>query len=89
MLIEIRKGMTLPQGTFKAVIAPEKMMVSALNVDTDLQCFHFLYVSGNYSRLLSSIIRSSKNFEVLRAFMGRSFESVRQGVKNITDYWAR
>jgi hypothetical protein len=30
--------------------------------------FLFLYVSGNYSRLLSSINRSSKNFEVRRAF---------------------
>ena len=35
-------------------------MVSALNNNLDLQRFLFLYVSGNYSRLLSSISRSSK-----------------------------
>jgi hypothetical protein len=68
MLIELRKGMTLHPGTFNAVIAPEKVMVAALNTTTDLQRFLFLYVSGNYSRLLSSISRSSKNFEVRRAF---------------------
>lgn len=68
MLIELRKGMTLQPCSFNAVIAPERVMVSALNTNTDLQRFLFLYVSGNYSRLLSSINRSSKNFEVRRAF---------------------
>src|SRR5512137_988702 len=68
MLIELRKGMTLHPGTFNAVIAPEKVMISALNNNIDFQRFLFLYVSGNYSRLLSSISRSSKNFEVRRAF---------------------
>jgi hypothetical protein len=68
MLIELRKGMTLYPGTFNAVIAPGKVMVAALNNNTDLQRFLFLYVSGNYSRLFSSISRASKNFEVRRAF---------------------
>jgi translation initiation factor RLI1 len=68
MLIELRKGMTLHPGTFTAVIAPEKVMDSALNNNTDLQRFLILYVSDNYSRLLYSINRSSKNFEVRRAF---------------------
>jgi DNA polymerase I len=68
MLIELRKGMPLHPGTFNAVIAPEKVMISALNSNADLQRFLFLYVSGNYSRLLSSINRSSENFEVRRAF---------------------
>ena len=68
MLIELRKGMTLHPGTFNAVIVPEKVMISALNSNADLQRFLFLYVSGNYSCLLSSINRSSKNFEVRRAF---------------------
>ena len=68
MLIELRRGMTLHPGTFNAVIAPGKVMVSALNSNPDLQRFLFLYVSGNYSRLLSSIGRSSRNFEVRRAF---------------------
>src|SRR5512136_405350 len=68
MLIELRRGIRLYPGTFNAVIAPEKVMIAALNSTPDLQRFLFLYVSGNYSRLLSSISRSSKNFEVRRAF---------------------
>lgn len=68
MLIELRKGMTLHPGTFNAVIAPVKVMVSALNSTTDLQRFLFLYMSGSSSRLLFSISRSFKNFMVRRAF---------------------
>ena len=60
--------MTLHPGTFNGVIAPEKVIVAALNGNPDLQRFLFLYVSGNYSRLLNSINRSSKNFEIRRSF---------------------
>lgn len=61
--------MPLHPCTFHEVIAHEKVvMISALNNNKDLQRFLFLYVSGNYSRLLSSINRSSKNFEVRRAY---------------------
>ena len=68
MQIEIRKGLALQLGTYSAVIAPEKVMVSALNSNADLQRFLFLYIGGNYSRILSGIQRSSTNFEVRRAF---------------------
>jgi hypothetical protein len=82
MLIELRKGMTLHPGTFNAVIAPEKVMVSALNSNSDLQRFLFLYVSGNYSRLLSSISRSSKNFEVRRAFTSHQLFTILKEVSH-------
>lgn len=68
MQIEIRKGLALHPGTFNAVVAPEKEMVSAINGNTDLQRFLFLYISGNYSRVLSGISRQSKNFDVQRGF---------------------
>jgi len=68
MLIKLRKGMTLHPDSFNAVIALGKVMVSVLNTNMDLQRFLFLYVSGNYSCLLSSINRSSKNFEIRRTF---------------------
>jgi hypothetical protein len=68
MQIEIRKGLALQPGTFSAVIAPEKVMISALNSNADLQRFLFLYIGGNYSRILSGIQRSSTNFEIRRAF---------------------
>lgn len=82
MLIELRKGMTLRPGTFNAVIAPGKVMVSALNSNTDLQRFLFLYVSGNYSRLLSSISRSSRNFEVRRAFTAHQLLTILKEVSH-------
>jgi DNA polymerase I len=68
MQIELRKGLTLQPGTFNAVIASEKMMINAINSNADLQRFLFLYVGGNYSRILSGINRQSKNFDVRRAF---------------------
>jgi len=82
MLIELRRGMTLYPCTFNAVIAPEKVMVSALNSNTDLQRFLFLYVSGNYSRLLSSINRSSKNFEIRRAFTAHQLFTILKEVSH-------
>jgi hypothetical protein len=82
MLIELRKGMTLHPCTFNAVIAPERVMISALNNNTDLQRFLFLYVSGNYSRLLSSINRSSKNFEVRRAFTAHQLFTILKEVSH-------
>jgi DNA polymerase I len=68
MQIELRKGLALQPGTFCAVIAPDKMMIAALNSNADLQRFLFLYVGGNYSRILSGINRQSRNFDVRRAF---------------------
>jgi hypothetical protein len=68
MRIELSAGITLQSGTFNAVIAPEKVIVSALNSHADLQRFLFLFVCGNYSRILSGINRTSGNFEVRRAF---------------------
>jgi hypothetical protein len=82
MLIELRKGMTLHPCTFNAVIAPEKVMISALNNNMDLQRFLFLYVSGNYSRILSSISRSSKNFEVRRAFTAHQLFTILKEVSH-------
>jgi DNA polymerase I len=43
MQIEIRRGITLQPGTYNAVVAPEKEMVAAINSNTDLQRFLFLY----------------------------------------------
>jgi len=68
MQIEIRRGITLQPGTFNAVVAPEKEIIAAINSNTDLQRFLFLYIGGNYSRILSGINRQSKNFDVRRAF---------------------
>jgi len=74
--IELRKGMYLYPGNYHAVIAPENVMLRAINGNPDLQRFLFLHISGNYSRLLSRIDRGSKNFDVRRAFTAHQFLSV-------------
>jgi len=79
MQIEIRRGITLQPGTFNAVVAPEKQIIAAINTNTDLQRFLFLYIGGNYSRVLSGINRQSKNFDVHRAFTAHQlFTSLRE-----------
>lgn len=79
MQIEIRKGLALQPGTFCAVIAPEDVMIAALNGSADLQRFLFLYIGGNFSRLLSGIGRRSANFEVRRAFTAHQlFKTLRE-----------
>jgi hypothetical protein len=68
MQIMLRKGISLQQGTFTAVIAPEPVILSALNDNPDLGRFLFLFLCGNYSRILSRINRASSNFEIRRPF---------------------
>ena len=68
MLITLRRGLTLQQGTFTAVIAPEQVILSALNDNPDIGRFLFLFLCGNYSRILSRINRTSSNFEIRRPF---------------------
>jgi DNA polymerase I len=68
MMIMLRKGLTLRQGTFTAVIAPEPVILSALNGNPDIGRFLFLFLCGNYSRILSRINRTSSNFEIRRPF---------------------
>lgn len=68
MQIVLRRGIALRQGTFSAVIAPERVIIPALNENPELMRFLFLFVCGNYSRLISQIGRSSSTFEVRRPF---------------------
>jgi hypothetical protein len=64
----LRKGISLRQGSFTAVVAPERIIIQAISGNPDLERFLFLFVCGNYSRLISHIGRSSSNFEVRRPF---------------------
>lgn len=68
MLIELSRGVTIHPGSFTAVIAPERRILAALNSNKELQRFLFLYISGNYSRILTGIGRTTGNFEVRRPF---------------------
>jgi len=52
MLIEFRTGSTLQPGSFKGMIPPDEVMVSARN-NVDLWWFLVQYVSGNNAFLLT------------------------------------
>jgi hypothetical protein len=68
MEFELHPSVTLESGTFSVVMAPEELVLRGLNGTPALSRFLFLYVCGNYSRLLSGIRRRSAHFEVRRAF---------------------
>jgi len=68
MELDLFPSVTLQTGTFSAVTAPAGMIAGAINANPGLQRFMFLLVSGNYSRIMSAIHRTSGNFEVRRAF---------------------
>ncbi|HOX34575.1 MAG TPA: hypothetical protein P5217_03780 [Methanoregulaceae archaeon] len=67
MELDLCPSVTLQTGTFSAVTAPAETITGAINANADLQRFMFLFVSGNYSRIMSDIHRTSGNFEVRRA----------------------
>jgi hypothetical protein len=68
MRIELRRGVTLHPGTYTAVIAPEAVIADAITTNTDLRRFLFLFICGNYSRLVNRIGRDAMNFTVRRPF---------------------
>lgn len=68
MEFELHPSVTLESGTFSVVTAPEELVLRGLNGTPALSRFLFLFVCGNYSRLLSGIRRRSTHFEVRRAF---------------------
>lgn len=76
MQIRLRPGITLRMGTFSAVIAPERVILAALNENPELERFLFLFVCGNYSRLISHIGRTASSFEVRRPFTADQFLTV-------------
>jgi DNA polymerase I len=68
MEFDLHPTVTLRTGTFTALVAPEDLVLAGLNDNPVLRRFLFLFVSGNYSRLLSGINRSSVTIEIRRAF---------------------
>lgn len=68
MEFDLHPAVPLRTGTFSAVTAPDDVVLAGLNDNPVLQRFLFLFISGNYSRLLAGINRRSVNIEVRRAF---------------------
>lgn len=68
MDLPILPDIILQQGTYNVIIAPETMILGGLNGNIILKQFTTLFISGNFSRLLTQIDRNSGHFEIRRAF---------------------
>ena len=68
MEIELNPTISLLEETFNVLVAPEEMLVDAINSHLNLQRYKVLFVSGNYSRILSKLNRNITELDVRRAF---------------------
>ncbi len=68
MEFDLQPGIPLSTGTFSALVAPVETLLAGLNANPAIRKFLFLYVCGNYSRVLSGTGPGEDNFDVQRAF---------------------
>lgn len=68
MEIELHPAVSLLENTFNVLVAPPEMLVDAINSNLNLQRYKVLFVSGNYSRILSRLNRNVTELDVRRAF---------------------
>jgi len=68
MEIELHPAVSMLPETFNVLVAPAEMMIEALNSHLNLQRYKVLYISGNYSRILSRLSRNFADLEIRRAF---------------------
>ena len=68
MEIELCPTVSLLPETFNVLVAPVELMAGAINSHPELQRYKILFISGNYSRILSRLNRNITELEVRRAF---------------------
>ena len=68
MEIELHPAISLLEDTFNVLVAPPEMLVDAINTNLNLQRYKVLFISGNYSRILSRLNRNITELDVRRAF---------------------
>ena len=55
MEIELCPTVSLLPETFNVLVAPVELMAGAINSHPELQRYKILFISGNYSRILSKL----------------------------------
>jgi len=78
MRIELQQGAAIEACSFSAVIGPAGIAAEMINANGDLQRYLLLFVSGNYSRILTQVGRSAGHFEVRRAFTAHQLLAILQ-----------
>jgi DNA polymerase I len=67
MDFELLPTVSLLPETFSVLIAPVELLAGALNSHLELQRYKILFISGNYSRILSRLNRNIIELDVRRA----------------------
>ncbi len=65
MDFDLYPAITLRSRSFRSLVAPRELFIQALNRNLNLQRFRVLYVTGNYSGILSCLDRRFEALEVL------------------------
>jgi hypothetical protein len=68
MDFELYPTITLIPRSFNALLAPRELFIQTLNRNLNLQRFKVLYVTGNYSAILSRLDRRFEALEIRRGF---------------------
>jgi hypothetical protein len=68
MDFDLLPSVSLRSRSFNALVAPIEMFAQALNRNLDLPRYKVLYISGNYSSILSKLDRRFQDLEIRRAF---------------------
>jgi hypothetical protein len=68
MDFDLYPTITLRSRSFNALLAPRELFVQALNRNLNLQRFNVLYVTGNYSGILSKLDRRFVDLQIRRGF---------------------
>jgi DNA polymerase I len=68
MDIELHPAVSLQENTLNVLVAPPELLIEAINSNLNLQRYKVLFISGNYSRILSRLDRNFTELEVRRAF---------------------
>jgi DNA polymerase I len=68
MDFELHPAVSLKPRSFNVLVAPRQTFIEMLNRNPNLQRFKILYISGNFSGILSRLHRTITELEVRRGF---------------------
>ena len=60
------RAVSIDPETFNVLVAPAELLAGALNSHLELQRYKILFISGNYSRILSRLDRNVTELDVRR-----------------------
>jgi len=66
MEIELHPAVSLLERYLQRLGRPPEMLVDAINSNPNLQSYKILFISGNYSRILSRLDRNVTELDVRR-----------------------